>query len=342
MVNPPLVETTRSGLVESFHRGAVCVIDAEGAIRFSLGDIDRRFYPHSAMKFVQALPLLESGAAEHFGLTDLEIAVICASHNGEAAHVDAVRGILGRAGLGPEDLGCGTHPSIRPATHEALLREGVTLSDIHSNCSGKHAGFLALARYLGAETEGYLQPSHEVQVRVREAVSDLYEVPAAELHLGIDGCSAPNYALSLRAMASAFRNLMRPERFSTTRQAAILRMRRAVAAHPFMLGGTDRFCSELTTMVGELILAKLGAQGIYCFGLKEKGWGVAIKIDDGLHGPQYQVVMAILDCLGLLPEGHGLDKWAVTPVTNCRGSQIGERRPTKELLQALADWEVCL
>lgn len=221
-LNPPLCHTTRSHLIEIIHHGIVCctelatVGDDSPKILCDLGDIDRLFYPRSAMKFVQILPLLESGAVDFYGFTEKELAIMCASHNSEDCHLETVRNILTKVGLHESDLACGGHTPISEEAAFKYVREGAPTpfrDHIYNNCSGKHAGFLALCKYLNHPIEGYLSPSHPIQRLIREAVCDVFEIPDEELYSGVDGCrsslssfsflsfyhSAPAFALSARS-----------------------------------------------------------------------------------------------------------------------------------------------
>src|SRR4029077_1695263 len=204
MRNPVLVEVVRGALTESRHRGAVAVVDADGATVLALGDVARSVYPRSAVTPLQALPLIESGAADRYGFGDQEIALACASHGGEAAHVEVARRILARAGLAAGALECGAHwPSHQPSS-QALARSGGTLSALHNNCSGKHAGFLCVACAAGVEHRGYVKAGHSVQREVRRTLESLTGVGLTADACGIDGCSIPTWAVPLTALAHAF------------------------------------------------------------------------------------------------------------------------------------------
>lgn len=331
-LSPILAVTTRSGLIEQVYRGSVCLVKVNGEELFSLGDVDSYTYPRSALKFMQVLPLLESGAVDTYGLTLEEIAVMCASHNAEDEHLQVVESILKKAGVEATDFACGTHPSIREQTAADYYRKQVVLTDLHNNCSGKHAGFLALAQYLGAPLTGYLDPTHPVQVKVRGKVAEVFQMAEDELHLGTDGCSAPNYAMPVYNMALGFARLT-----AADAPDAYQKVVQAVSAHPFMVGGTDRFCTEMMEVAKGKVIGKLGAAGVYLFGFPGLGIGGAVKVADGLHGPQYNVVMELLHRLGgLSAEGLGqLAKWHETPVPNCVGKQVGETTVVKELFESV-------
>src|SRR3954447_18573982 len=204
MSNPVLVEVVRGALVESRHRGAVAVVDAGGATVLALGDVARPVYPRSAVKALQALPFVESGAADKYGFGDQEIALACASHGGEPGHVEVASRMLARAGLDSGALECGAHwPSHQPST-QVLARSGAAPSALHNNCSGKHSGFLCVACAAGVDHRGYVAATHPVQREVRAALEDLTGVRLSEDRCAIDGCSIPSWAVPLSALAYGF------------------------------------------------------------------------------------------------------------------------------------------
>ena len=205
IANPVLCYATRSGITENVHRGVVCCVQVQPHnkydVVYSQGNIEQMFYPRSALKYVQILPLLESGAVEHFGFTEQELAIMCASHNSEAEHLVTVRSILAKAGISESDLRCGGHTPISEAAAFEYVRQGCKTpftDHIYNNCSGKHAGFLALSKFLGYSLDDYLSPTHPIQLLIRSAVCDVFGIESDVLHLGIDGCSAPAYAMTVR------------------------------------------------------------------------------------------------------------------------------------------------
>ena len=204
MVNPVLVEVTRSGRVESRHRGAVAIIDADGKVLLAIGDVEEPVYPRSAVKAIQALPLVESGAADAFGFGDRELALSQASHGGEPQHVAGVSAMLAATGLDETALECGTHAPSHAASAEELIRKGEKPSPLHNNCSGKHANFLALAKQLDVDHRGYVKPEHPVQRAVGEALASLTGAPHGADNCGVDGCSIPTYAVPLTGLARGF------------------------------------------------------------------------------------------------------------------------------------------
>ena len=198
MSNPVLINFTRGNLVESFHRGSLCMVGVNGEQVLALGDVTSPVYPRSAIKVLQALPLVESGAADAFGLTDKELALACASHSGEEVHVETARAMLEKLGLSKSDLACGSQWPKGEQSVGALVASGQQPCALHNNCSGKHSGMLTLAAHLKVSTEGYERVDHPVQQHVRQAIEDMTgEVTATEL-CGIDGCSLPTWAMPLR------------------------------------------------------------------------------------------------------------------------------------------------
>ena len=281
MDNPVLVEVLRGGVVESRHRGAVAVVDADGRAILSLGDVDRPIFPRSAVKALQALPLLESGAADAYGLTDEQIAVACASHSGEPGHVAAVHSMLARVGLDPTALRCGAHAPLNRAAAVALARAGGEPSALHNNCSGKHAGFLCLTCRMNADPRGYCDAGHPVQREVRAAIESLSGAMLSDDRRGIDGCSVPTWAIPLKNLALAFARFGTGTGLATERAKAAARLRAVCAAHPWHVAGTDRFCTETMGLFGNRMFVKTGAEGVFCAAMPEQGLGVALKCDDG-------------------------------------------------------------
>ncbi|MGE0611936.1 MAG: asparaginase [Hyphomicrobiales bacterium] len=336
MANPVLVELTRGPLVESVHRGAVAVVDAAGHARMALGDIGRTIFPRSGFKALQALPLVESGAAGAFGLSDAEVALACASHSGEAVHVAAVAALLDRLGLDETALACGAHlPSGESAARE-LLRSGGRPSRLHNNCSGKHAGMLTLARHLGAPVEGYEKPDHPVQRTIRAAIAEMTGAELTRDVCGVDGCSAPAWAMPLRALAKGFARFSVQADMGEARAAACRRILKACFAEPLMVAGTGRVCTVIMETATNKAFVKTGAEGIYAAMFPTLGLGAAVKIDDGAKRAA-EVVMSEL-CAALLPEtasrladvpGRGIPDW--------NGRVVGAIRPSRELGQALSN-----
>ena len=331
MANPILVEITRGSLVESVHRGTIAIADAAGDIVFSLGDVAALTYPRSSLKPIQALPLVESGAAEAFGLSDEEVALACASHSGEPMHTTRVAAWLSRIGCDASDLACGAHPVRYEPVWEAMVKAGEEPTRIHNNCSGKHTGFLTVARHWDIATKGYEHHDHPVQLAVAAALGELSGLEG-ELAWGVDGCAAPNFAVPLAAFARALAKLAAADQLAPTRANAARRIVRSMIAHPELVAGTGRACTILMRACGGRAAVKTGAEGYFAGLIPEVGLGIALKIDDGAGRAAETAMAAILDKLGILGrEAHVILR---APVTNTRNAVVGERRPAPALAGA--------
>jgi L-asparaginase II len=334
MRNPVLVEVLRGALVESRHRGAVAVVDADGAAVLALGDGTQPVYPRSAVKPIQALPLIESGAADRYGFGDEDIALACASHGGEPAHVAVAARMLARAGLDAGALECGAHwPSHQPSS-QALARSAAAPSALHNNCSGKHAGFLCVACAAGADHRGYVGPGHPVQREVRAALESLAGVGLSEDQCGIDGCAIPTWAVPLTALAHAFARFGTGRGLGQSRAKAAARIRAAIAAQPYYVAGTGRFCTEIMMRFRARVLVKTGAEGVFCGALPEQGLGIALKCDDGAtRAAEVAMAATIARFLPLSDEERaGLEPRLRPVLRNWNGTTVGGLRPSDELL----------
>jgi L-asparaginase II len=332
LANPILVEITRGDLVESVHRGAFAICDAKGKLVFALGDVEQPIYPRSSLKPVQALPLVESGAADAFGLSDEELALACASHSGEPMHTIQVAAWLERIGCTEQDLACGAHPVRYEPVWEDMIKRGEKPTRIHNNCSGKHTGFLTVARHWDIATKGYEQHDHPVQQAVAKALSELSGV--SELPWGIDGCTAPNFALPIAGFARALAKLADPRGLPAPRANAAHRLVRAMIAHPELVAGTGRACTVLMRACNGRAALKTGAEGYFAGMIPQAGLGIALKIDDGAGRASETVIAAILDKLGLLGNDKAAREILRAPVINTRGQIAGERRPAPALTGA--------
>jgi len=334
MDNPVLVEVIRGGLVESRHSGAVAVVDADGKTLLALGDGERPVFPRSAVKALQALPLIETGAADRFGLGDQELALACASHGGEPDHVAAAARMLASAGLDPSALACGTHWPVHQPSAQALARSGAVATALHNNCSGKHAGFLCTACALGVDHHGYGEPSHAVQRRVKATLEGLAGMALTDACCAVDGCSVPTWAIPLGRLALAFARFGTGHGLPPERAKAAARLRAACAANPWYVAGTGRFCTEIMRLFGQRVFVKTGAEGVFCGALPEQGLGIAVKCDDGATRAA-EVTMAGL-IARLLPmradERAALARFVQPPLRNWNGREVGLLRPTDVLL----------
>lgn len=331
---PVLAEVTRGGRVESRHRGAAVVVDARGKRALALGDVEAATFPRSAVKALQALPLVESGAADRFGLDAAELALACSSHSGEPIHAAAAASMLAKAGRDAGCLECGAHWPLGEAPARQLAREGKTPSALHNNCSGKHAGFVCLACALGEDPNGYVGIDHRVQREVRRSLEEMTGATIDPTQAGVDGCSIPTYASPLDKVAQAFAKFGTGEGLSRTRAQAAERLRKACARHPQMVAGTGRFDTVAMGALGERAFVKTGAEGVHCAAFPELGLGVAIKCEDGA-GRAADAIMAgvILRFLPLSDEERAaIEGLARKRLTNWNGIEVGEMRASAAII----------
>ena len=324
-MNPPLhVRVYRGRLLEAVHEVAIAVVSGDRLVR-SAGDPDRPTYFRSAAKPIQALAVVETGAAAAFGLVPAEIALAAGSHNGEEIHVRAARSILAKAGVPEEALACGTHPPAGEEARDALMAAGGTPGPIHNNCSGKHAAMLATAKHLKSPLETYLDPDHPVQRRNLANVAAFTGLAEAEITIGVDGCSAPVFGLPLVAMARAFARFASPGGLPPERREAVRTVLDAIAAHPEMVAGKDRNDTEMMVATRGRLLTKIGAEGLQLVGVRDADLGIALKVTDGNPRAYKWVLPSLLRELGVLSEEEaaGFGDWADLTLRNWRGIEIG-------------------
>jgi len=327
----PLAEATRGGVVESVHAGAVAVVDRKGRVLHAAGDPYTLTFTRSALKPLQALPFAAGDGVARFGYSAAQVALMCASHSGEPRHVEAVADMLARAGCSAADLQCGTHA---PGFYEARgeVPPPPPYSTLQHNCSGKHSAMLAYCVQCGHDKADYLAFGHPLQQAIRRAVACFTGVAEARLIAGIDGCSAPNYAVPLASLAGAFARLASAEvdaDYGTAPRA----LANAMIAHPEMVSGERR--SDLALMQagrGDWV-TKIGAEGVQAIGIRSQGIGIAIKVADGQKRGLYPAIVAVLDALGVLDATArtALAPWARRPLRNYRGIETGEVRPAVAL-----------
>ena len=326
---PILVEVSRGDMEESRHCGAISVVKSDGQTMLTVGDTQRLIYPRSAIKPLQAIYLIESGAAEAFDLTDTELALACASHNGEIGHITAVRAWLARLGLEEEMLECGAHAPRRNEDRAALVKNNLSPGPAHNNCSGKHCGFLSSARHIGLATEGYILKEHPIQQAVLGLIGEMADVSPDATPGGIDGCGIPVAGIPLESLALAFARFATGTGLDSKRQAAARRIYQAMVVEPFMVAGTDRWCTRAMRAGDGAFIVKTGAEGVYCGAVPEAGVGIALKIDDGASRAAECVMGTVLSGLDCLTEEQSLDLIGST-VFNVAGREVGEIRPHKE------------
>src|SRR6266849_2969846 len=323
------VEQVRGGVVETVHEVQAAVVDSTGGLVARTGDPEPVTFWRSAAKPFQALPLVADGAADRFGLTSEELALACASHSSEPAQVARVRELLGKIGCSERDLLCGPHQPLSDRVAQDYQTRGVRLTAIYSNCSGKHAGMLALARHHGWPTEFYTRLEHPVQQRCLAEVSRWTELSAADIRTAVDGCGVVCYGLPLRNMAWAYARLANADfglRIADSKGARPIRnpqsaIVESMLRHPDLIAGDGRPCTEMMRAHPGRVVAKVGAAGVYCGLLPREGWGIALKVEDG-HGPAAVVAMAaMLAELGLRPQPAHL---VSQPIVNTRGETVGE------------------
>ncbi len=332
----PLAAVTRGGLEESWHLGAVAVVDPAGGLVARAGDPDLRTFVRSAAKPWQALPLVLAGGVERWGLEEADLALICASHSGTPAHAERAARLLARGGFGIEALQCGAHPPFDEAAADELLRRGEAPTALHNNCSGKHAGMLLACALLRLSVHDYLDPRHPLQRRVVDLVGAFCRVPPGDIGAGIDGCSAPTPWLGLRAAAAGYAALAAPEAAplgADERRAAAL-VARAMTGAPVMVAGPGRFTTRLMQATGGRVLGKEGAEGFYAAAVRGPApLGVAIKVADGGERCRDGVVLDVLRQLGSLSAAElaELGEFHRPVLRNRRGLRVGEVVPDVEL-----------
>jgi L-asparaginase II len=333
--NPVLVEVTRGALVESRHAGAVAIADAAGKLALALGDVERPIFPRSAVKALQAILLVESGAADAFGLGEAELAVACASHSGDRVHVEAVRSLLGRAGLDESYLACGAHWPVSEEAFGDLVRRRARPLSIHNNCSGKHAGMLAACVHLGLDPRGYERRDHPVQVAIARIISETCGIALSRDAAAIDGCSVPAFALPLASLAQGFARLGGGALLAAPRARATSRLVQACFARPDLVAGEGRFDTIAMRALAPSVFVKGGAEGVHCAALPGLGLGIALKVDDGAKRGAERALAEIL--ASLVPEARtALAEQLAGEVRNWRGLRVGQAVASAALTQELA------
>ncbi len=346
--NPVLVEVLRGDAVESAHRGALVVCDSNGHTVISVGDVKRRVFARSAIKLLQALPLVASGAADHWGFTNEELALACASHNGEATHTSTALTMLHKAGVDDTVLECGAHPPHQMQAQALLMAQGQAPCSLHNNCSGKHAGFVGLGAFRAATgktpsnarpwLQGYVNHDHTVMMEVSQAVADATSFDLSQTTRATDGCSIPTHAIELKALALAYARVATGDGLSLPHAIAAKKLRHAIAAAPHMVAGTLRFDTLVMQRLGTRVCCKVGAEGVYCAALPEKGWGVAIKMDDGNNARAVEVVMAtVIEHLVTLDasERAFMGTLSAPALRNWNGIAVGALRASTWLREGL-------
>ncbi|MDB5614052.1 MAG: asparaginase [Devosia sp.] len=326
--NPILAETIRGNWVENRHRGAYVVMDADGTIIASAGDIERPIFPRSAIKSMQALPIFARRAEGKFHHTEEELALACASHHGEDDHVATANGLLTRIRLSAADLECGAHAPTNAVAREALRASGAEPSPLHNNCSGKHSGMLSVALAMGVPTAGYVGREHEVQRAVRAAVEAVIGESLTEDRCGTDGCSIPTFAAPLRSFAYGFARMATGKGISDEIGYAAKRLFDAATSRPHLVAGTGHADTLLMAAFKGRLMQKVGAEGVQCGAIRDKGWGYALKCDDGNIAASQAMLAAVLLKLTDPDDQQRklLESLAHQTIKSVRGAEVGELR----------------
>lgn len=324
-----LAKVYRGALAESVHYGVIAVVDGEGRIIADIGDINYITYFRSAAKPIQAMTVLDEGAGEHFKLEKDEIAIMTASHSGQAEHLAVVHKILTKIGLSESALQCGVQRPFHRPSADNLLINGQKPGVIHCNCSGKHAGMLALAQYKGYSLDKYFDINHPVQQSMLNTVAYYCDYPKDKIIIGIDGCGVPVFGLPVYNMAKAYAGLMKAEGASDNAKKIIS----AMLEYPFLVAGSDRLCTVLMEKTKGKIIAKIGAEGIYCIGVRDKDMGIAVKVADGNQRPLGPIIIEVLAQLKVLDDQElsALNTLHRPGLKNMKGEIIGEIRPEFQL-----------
>jgi L-asparaginase II len=337
----PLVEVRRGSITESRHRGHVVAVDGDGRIIAQLGAPHTVTYLRSSSKPHQAIPLVATGAADRFRFDEQEVAIACASHNGEAIHTETVARMLEKTGLEMSALKCGAHEPYSAEAARELRARGEEPTALHNNCSGKHAGMLALALHLNAPTETYDEPSNPVQLNIARCVERFSGVPVEDMAVGIDGCGVPTFGVTVRAMALMYARLVAPPAdFDEAMRAACRRIVAAMTRYPEMIGGrAERLDTVIMRAAPGMLISKVGAEGVYTAGVLPceewpRGLGLALKIEDGEdRRARPTVVIESLRQLGVI-KGEALEAvkpYASFTIENRRGETVGEVKASFEL-----------
>lgn len=340
----PVLELTRGNLTESIHFGAIAVTNSHGELIAHYGNPHLTSFMRSSAKPLQAIALIEREGHKHFSFTPAQIALICASHSGTDAHVSELNKMLQKIGSDESELLCGEHPPIHVPTMIAMHERGEKTSPIRNNCSGKHIGMIALAKLLGINPSDYVNKSHPIQEIILKVISDMSDVPVSDIELGIDGCSVPTFAIPLYNAAYAFAKLCDPSSLSKSRESACRTIVSAMASHPDMVGGSERFDTDFMLASSQIAISKMGAEGYLCLGFppdedenRPNGIGIAIKIADGDGKGRTRPAIALetIRQLGWLKqkEANNLSKYGPTKsLHNLRNLKIGEMHPCFTLI----------
>lgn len=330
-----VAKTYRGDLVDLTHLGHIAVVDHTGKILYQYGDPTRVTFARSSAKPMQAIPVLESGCIENYGITDKEMAIFCASHSGEPFHVEAVRSILNKAKLNEYYLQCGSHYPFAEYAAEALRRKNLQPTNIHCNCSGKHSGMLITANYYGEDLDTYYEPDHPVQKRILKTIAEVCDYDEEDIITATDGCGVPVHAMPLYKFAQGFAKLSKPDLFNPNRGQVVKKITDVMTQYPEMVAGTDRICTDLMKLFGDRLFAKSGAAAYYAIGIKDKGIGITIKIEDGNSKIVAAVVLETLRQLNIISEEEVklLEKYYIMESINHKKQVVGQTKVEFELIK---------
>lgn len=323
---PVVVKVSRGGMTESIHRGVIAICDSDGGVYKKLGDIERPIYARSAIKAIQAIPVVESGASEAFGMDSAEIALCCASHRGEAIHVDRVISWLKRLGLCEQYLECGPQMPSNQDAAKALILENSPATRAHNNCSGKHAGMITTAVHLGEPINGYVSQDHQIQIRLIRLMEELGDINLCKTARGIDGCGIPVFGIPVKNVAIAMAKMADPKRLTNERQSACNIIAQSCKANPLMISGTGSFNSLIQSEVPDGCIVKTGAEGICTASIPHLGLGVCLKIDDGAGRAASALMLSILNQLAVIDDAgvKRINRSEVTEIRNWSGHLVGQ------------------
>ena len=332
-----IVNETRGDVVDLQYYGHIALVDASGKKLWGVGDPNRVTYSRSSAKPMQAIPVIESGAADRYGITQEELAVMCASHAGDDGHVQAVVSILEKAGLHEGYLQCGSHEPMSADMMAKHRNESITPVAVHNNCSGKHAGMLITAKALGGNIKDYYRPEHPIQEEITRIIAQTCDHDAAHIKLGVDGCGVPVHAMPLHKFAHGYARMSVPQVLGPDREKTAQRITSAMINNPWMVGGTNNFTSELMKMFGDRLFCKYGANAFFAIGLKESGIGIAMKIEGGQSCAIPLASVAVLEKISAISaeeadSARKLNSYlSAKYVKNHRGEIIGQRETIFDL-----------
>lgn len=318
----------RGNLVDLVHRGNIVVSDYRGNILYSYGDYNKNTFARSATKPMQCIPVIESGALEMYNITQKELSVICSSHNAEYFHVNAIRNILSKAGLDENYLQCGSHYPMAQYVEDEFKYKNIQPTNIHSDCSGKHAGMLITAKFYNESLTDYYKEHHPVQKRILTVLSEVCDYDINKILIALDGCGVPVHAMPLNKFAQGYGRMAKPKIFKGDRCNAINLITSSMTMHPEMVAGTDRFCTDIMSRFGDRLFAKSGANGFYSIGLKNEGIGIAVKVEDGSSEIIPAVILEILTQIGVLTkkESLSLEKYNDYNIYNFKKEIVGNTK----------------